>query len=120
MQLLADTRTLRQETALYVTEEKLDRTDRLALPVTLRHMANAEALIVTDKSSEQADAAKILRPAKISACYGYNCEFLALAKRIGAPLVSGDKGLIAALPETLLAIEALPATEQRSAKHPEK
>ncbi|MDQ5915459.1 MAG: VapC toxin family domain ribonuclease, partial [Pseudomonadota bacterium] len=38
-------------------------------------------------------------------CSGYDCEFVALAKRIGAPLVSGDKRLIAAFPETVIAIE---------------
>jgi predicted nucleic acid-binding protein len=82
------------------------RADRLALPVALRHMANAEALIVTDESSEAADIEEILRLAKISGCSGYDCEFVALAKRIGAPLVSGDKRLIAAFPETVIAIEA--------------
>ena len=82
------------------------RADRLALPAALRHMANAEALVVTDESSELADTAEILRLAKNSGCSGYDCEFVALAKRIGAPLVSGDKRLIAAFPETVIAIEA--------------
>lgn len=82
------------------------RANRLALPVALRHMSNAEALIVTDESSELADTAEILRLAKTSGCSGYDCEFVALARRIGAPLVSGDKRLIAAFPETVIAIEA--------------
>lgn len=81
------------------------RTNRLALPVALCHMTNAEALIVTDESGEAADTEEILRLAKISGCSGYDCEFVALAKRIGAPLVSGDKRLIAAFPETVIAIE---------------
>lgn len=82
------------------------RANRLALPVALRHMSNAEALIVTDESNELADTAEILRLAKTSGCSGYDCEFVALARRIGAPLVSGDKRLIAAFPETVIAIEA--------------
>jgi predicted nucleic acid-binding protein len=84
------------------------RADRLALPLALRHMANAEALLVTDEageSGELADTGEILRLAKTSGCSGYDCEFVALARRIGAPLVSGDKRLIAAFPETVIAIE---------------
>lgn len=84
------------------------RTDRLALPVALRHMANAEALVVTDEPSEagnQAETGEILRLAKTSGYSAYDCEFVALARRIGAPLVSGDKRLIAAFPETVIAIE---------------
>ncbi|MBK9445558.1 MAG: type II toxin-antitoxin system VapC family toxin [Betaproteobacteria bacterium] len=82
------------------------RADRLTLPVALRHMSNAEALIITDESGELADTAEILRLAKISGCSGYDCQFVALAKRLRAPLVSGDKRLIAAFPETVIAIEA--------------
>lgn len=40
---------------------RLARADRLPLPVALRHMANAEALLVTDGSGEVADTAEILR-----------------------------------------------------------
>ena len=69
-------------------------------------MSNAESLIVTDEPGELADTAEILRLAKTSGCSGYDCEFVALAKRIGAPLVSGDKRLISAFPETVIAIEA--------------
>jgi predicted nucleic acid-binding protein len=85
------------------------RADRLALPAALRHMANAEALVMTDESSELADTAEILRLAKNSGCSGYDCEFVALAKRIGAPLVSGDKRLVAAFPETAIALEIFAA-----------
>jgi predicted nucleic acid-binding protein len=85
------------------------RADRLALPLALRHMVNAEALVVTDETGELADTAEILRLSKHSGCSGYDCEFVALAKRIGAPLVSVDKRLIAAFPETAIAIETFAA-----------
>ncbi|MBK8524873.1 MAG: type II toxin-antitoxin system VapC family toxin [Betaproteobacteria bacterium] len=52
------------------------RANRLALPVALRHMSNAEALIVTDESSELADTAEILRLAKSAAAPSYDCEFV--------------------------------------------
>ena len=85
------------------------RADRLTLPPALRHMANAEALVVTDESGELADTAEILRLAKESGCSGYDCEFVALAKRIGVPLVSGDKRLVAAFPETAIALDIFAA-----------
>lgn len=48
----------------------------------------------------------MLRLAKLGACSGYECQFVALAKRLGAPLVSGDNRLIEAFPKTVIAIEA--------------
>lgn len=88
------------------------RADRLALSLALRHMANAEALIATDQSRDTGDPSEtgeILRLARSSGCSGYDCEFVVLARRIGAPLVSGDKRLIAAFPETVIAIETFAA-----------
>lgn len=85
------------------------RADRLPLPVALSHMANAEALVVTDESGELAGMAEILRLAKVSGCSGCGREFVALAKRIGAPLLSGDKRLTSAFPETVAAIDAFVA-----------
>jgi len=45
----------------------------------------------------------------VSGCSGYDCEFVALAGRIGVPLLSGEKRLLSAFPETVVAADAFVA-----------
>jgi len=38
--------------------------------------------------------------AGVSDCSAYDCEFVALARSLGVPLVTADRGILAAFPET--------------------
>lgn len=78
------------------------RADRITPTLALRHYQTAEALILTD---DGADTESILQLARSGNCSAYDAEFVALAKRLGKPLVSVDKRLLAAFPETVMTPE---------------
>lgn len=65
-------------------------------------MEEAEGLI----ESFSVDSGRVLKYAAASGCTAYDCEFVALAERLGVPLVTADKKLVAAFPETAISMEA--------------
>jgi predicted nucleic acid-binding protein len=57
----------------------------------------------------QVDAAQVLRLVAGSRCSAYDCEFVALAQRLGVPLVTADRRLAAEFPDIAIALDAFAA-----------
>lgn len=72
----------------------------LDLPGALAYWNEADSLVGIP--GEQAESAEILRLAQASGCTAYDCEFVALAKRLGVPLVTADSQVLRAFPEIAL------------------
>jgi predicted nucleic acid-binding protein len=49
---------------------------------------------------------QVLRLAQKSGCSAYDCEFVSLAQDLHVPLVTMDKGLLAAFPESAVSLPA--------------
>lgn len=49
---------------------------------------------------------EVLQLASRSGCSAYDCEFVALAQDLGAPLVTSDRGVLRAFPDVAVAPEA--------------
>lgn len=81
----------------------LVRTGLLDLPFALRSWDAAEALI-GDGEYEPAGF-DVLRLARDSGCTAYDCEYVAVARDLGVPLVTLDAELLAAFPETAVSLE---------------
>ncbi len=57
------------------------------------------------KSSEfQVDSEQVLELAQQSGCTAYDCEFVAVALNLGVKLVTADKQLLKAFPNTAIAL----------------
>ncbi len=54
-------------------------------------------------------ARDVLELAAVSGCTAYDCEFVALARQLGVRLVTGDRQVLAAFPETAVSPEAFVA-----------
>lgn len=54
------------------------------------------------------DSMEILRLAQLSGCSAYDCEFVALARRMGVKLITADKQILAAFPEYAIALSSTP------------
>ena len=77
---------------------KCVRSELLEIRDAFRIMAEAESLM---SGSEYAVAsADVLELAALTTCSAYDVEFIVLAREAGAPLVTVDKALLAAFPET--------------------
>jgi predicted nucleic acid-binding protein len=75
---------------------KYIRADLLSLAEATQLQLNAEELM---KSSEfHVDSEQVLTLANQSGCTAYDCEFIAVAKTLGAKLVTADKQLLKAFP----------------------
>lgn len=51
------------------------------------------------------DAESVLRLAFSSGCSAYDCEFVALAGKLGVPLVTADRRVLAAFPKVVRSLE---------------
>ena len=60
-------------------------------------------------ASTPSPPATCLELAKRSRCTAYDCEFVALAKRLGTGLVTSDRQVLSAFPETAVSPEAFVA-----------
>ena len=47
----------------------------------------------------------VLRLSEVSGCSAYDCEFVALAKDLGFPLITSDKKILKAFPEYTLSLD---------------
>ena len=48
---------------------------------------------------------QVLSLVAASSCSAYDCEFVALAKDLGVPLITADKQILAQFPETAISLE---------------
>jgi predicted nucleic acid-binding protein len=75
---------------------KYVRANLLSLPDATQLQLEAEDLM---KSNEfQVDSEQVLELANQSGCTAYYCEFIAVAKTLGAKLVTADKQVLRAFP----------------------
>lgn len=88
---------LRNVLALYL------RRSLVTLPEAIRLQHEAEALF-QDRAYEIA-ASDVLALVADSRCSAYDCEFVALARGLAVKLVTMDRQLIAAFPETAVALD---------------
>lgn len=75
-----------------------ERSGALELVMALDIMTDAERLLSGNEYSVPSEP--VLRAAAESACSAYDCEFVVLARDLGAPLVTADEGVRKAFPET--------------------
>jgi predicted nucleic acid-binding protein len=55
------------------------------------------------------DSASVLALAAASGCSAYDCEFVALAREFGLPLVTSDHMIVQQFPETAVSLQAFAA-----------
>jgi len=80
------------------------RTGKMGLETALELAADAEARMEGREYS--LDASAVLRLAADSSCTAYDCEFVALARQLGVKLVTTDKQVLAAFPETAVSLDS--------------
>jgi len=92
---------------------------RNALATCIRHrlidfetaaMIAAEAERLMEENEYDLNSADVLSLADQSGCTAYDCEFVALARELRVPLVTTDKKILAAFPETAISLEAFAAS----------
>lgn len=66
--------------------------------------AEAEGLL--SGGEYDVDSASVLQLVRDSSCTAYDCEFIALALKLGTRLVTMDKKLLQAFPERAVALDA--------------
>ena len=74
------------------------RKELLTLPQIFRLVQTAEDKMRDHEFHVMAD--EVFRVASVSSCSAYDCEFVALAKELGVPLVTADKKVLREFPET--------------------
>lgn len=72
------------------------RTGRLSLVDAKRLQIEAESLLAGNE--HEAESALVLDFAAATGCTAYDCEFVAVAQRLGVPLVTLDRALLKAFP----------------------
>jgi predicted nucleic acid-binding protein len=82
---------------------------RGALPKKQAIAAATEAVIIMKGEEIPAATPDVLELALRSGCTAYDCEFVAVAKDLEATLVTSDRQVLAAFPETAVAPEAFVA-----------
>ncbi len=79
------------------------RLNRLDEPSALEVLQKASTS-VTDREFVITDA-EVIALVRSSGCSAYDCEYAALAIRLGVPLVTEDKQLLAAFPRTAISLQ---------------
>lgn len=83
------------------------RLGHLALPGAVAVMMEAGRLL--ERGAHEVRSEDVLRLAAGSGRSAYDCEFVALARALRVPLVTGDRSILAAFPDTALSLEAFAA-----------
>ncbi len=82
---------LRNVLSLYLRKELLSFDDTLFI------MQQAESLL--SNNEYEVSSVSIMRLVQSSSCSAYDCEFVALAKYLNAPLLTSDKKILREFPE---------------------
>ena len=72
------------------------RRGSLSLEQVIALQEQAETLVIGHEEPVQSEA--VLRLAASSGCSAYDCEFVAVAQQLDAPLVTADRALLKAFP----------------------
>jgi len=80
------------------------RTGRFELSAALGKSETVENMMAGREFS--VDSASVLRLAVASRCTAYDCEFVALARHLGTPLVTLDRQVLAAFPSVAVELGA--------------
>jgi len=83
------------------------RARRITLEAALTAAAMADEVL--DGPPRGVDPASVLELAERSGCTSYDCEFVSVALALGVPLVTSDRQVLAAFPETAVSPEAFVA-----------
>ena len=83
--------------ALYIRQGHLSLVNASAI--------NREAEILMAGGEYEIEAETVLRLAEASKCSAYDCEFAALAQVLKVSLVTSDKKILAAFPETAVSMD---------------
>jgi len=78
------------------------RRKTFSLDQVQRIQSEAEALLAGNE--HEVDSDRVLELVRDSNCTAYDCEFIALAQRLGLKLVTMDKKLLAAFPAYAVAL----------------
>ena len=73
------------------------RKKMLAFDEAYRIQSEAESLL--NQNEYEMASFEVLQLAQTSGCSAYDCEFVALAKRLNAPLFTQDKQILTAFPD---------------------
>lgn len=68
-----------------------------------------DALALIRDMEYEVDSSEVLRLAAASRCTAYDCEFVAVARSLGVPLVTADRALLAAFPDTAVPLDTFAA-----------
>lgn len=91
---------LRNVLALYLRKQLLTFNQAYSI------QTEAESLLAGREY--EPDSLEVLRLAESSGCSAYDCEFVALASRLGIQLVTGDKQVLKAFPQLTVSLAGLP------------
>jgi predicted nucleic acid-binding protein len=64
-----------------------------------------QALKLMAGHEQDIDSSQVLKLAAESTCSAYDCEFVALAKDLGIPLITMDKKILSQFPDVAIALE---------------
>lgn len=78
------------------------RRDIMTSQNAILRTAKAETLIETMAVNSD----RIIELASQSGCTAYDCEFVSLAERLGVPLITSDKKILAAFPDIAISMDA--------------
>lgn len=84
----------------------------LALAVKQKRCSLGEAIDLAERAQDHLsgrelsiESEDVLRLAAASGCSAYDCEFVALARRLRVPLVTNDRQVLKAFPELAISLE---------------
>jgi predicted nucleic acid-binding protein len=83
------------------------RTHRMTLEEALAAASVAEKVL--ESPAKEVDTGSVLQLAKRSGCTSYDCEFVFVALDLGVRLVTSDRQVLTAFPETAVSPEAFVA-----------
>ena len=79
------------------------RKELLTLPQIFRIVQTAEVKMRDHEFHVMAD--EVFKAANVSKCTAYDCEFVALAKELGVPLITADKQILRDFPKTAVSLQ---------------